>query len=180
MQERSVRLNKLWSTAQLLKIDAFHKARIFCRKEKNMEYNAIAKNVKVSPRKVRLVADSIRDLSVANALTALMVSRKRGSVSLKKVIESAIANAVNNKSAKKDDLKIKTINITEGIMYKRYHFAGRGRTRPYTKRTSHINIVLEDNAERELPKVVADVKEKMVTNENKTEANITENKGGNK
>lgn len=145
-----------------------------------MEYNAIAKNVKVSPRKVRLVADSIRDLSIASALTSLMVSKKRGSVSLKKVIESAIANAVNNKSAKKDDLKIKTINITEGIMYKRYHFAGRGRTRPYTKRTSHINIVLEDNTVRELPKVVADAKDKMVANENTPEIKLSKNKGGNK
>lgn len=122
-----------------------------------MEYTAVAKNIKVSPRKVRLVADSIRDLSISKALTALLVSRKRGAVSLKKVIESAIANAVNNKSAKKDDLKIKMINVTEGLMYKRYHFAGRGRTRPYTKRTSHINIILEDSVVRELPKVAVNV-----------------------
>jgi len=118
-----------------------------------MQYNALAKNVKVSPRKVRLVADSIRDLTVAKALTQLMVSRKRGAVSLKKALESAMANAVNNNSAKKDDLKIKTINITEGIKYKRYHFAGRGRTRPYMKRTSHINVILEDGIKMEMPKI---------------------------
>lgn len=118
-----------------------------------MEYYAITKNVKVSPRKVRLVADSVRDLPVAKAITALMVSRKRGAVSLKKTLESAIANATNNNSAKKDDLKIKTINVTEGIRYKRYHFAGRGRTRPYMKRTSHINIILEDGIVREIPQV---------------------------
>lgn len=118
-----------------------------------MQYNALAKNVKVSPRKVRLVADSIRDLTVAKALTQLMISRKRGAVSLKKALESAMANAVNNSNAKKDDLKIKTINITEGIKYKRYHFAGRGRTRPYMKRTSHINVILEDNVKIEIPKI---------------------------
>lgn len=118
-----------------------------------MQYNALAKNVKVSPRKVRLVADSIRDLTVAKALTQLMVSRKRGAVSLKKALESAMANAVNNSNAKKDDLKIRTINITEGIKYKRYHFAGGGRTRPYMKRTSHINVVLEDNIKMEMPKI---------------------------
>ena len=118
-----------------------------------MQYNALAKNVKVSPRKVRLVADSIRDLTVAKALTQLMVSRKRGAVSLKKALESAMANAVNNSNAKKDDLKIKTINITEGIKYKRYHFAGRGRTRPYMKRTSHINVILEDNVKIGIPKI---------------------------
>lgn len=118
-----------------------------------MEYNAIAKNVKVSPRKVRLVADSVRSLSIPKAVTALMVSRKRGAVSLKKALDSAVANAVNNNSAKKDDLKIKTINVTEGITYKRFHYAGRGRTRPYTKRTSHINVILEDNVKMEMPQI---------------------------
>ncbi len=111
-----------------------------------MEYRAIAKNIKISPRKVRLVTDSIRELTVAKALTQLMVSPKRGAVPVKKTIESAMANAVNNNNAKKDDLVIKTINVTEGIAYKRYHFAGRGRTRPYVKKTSHINVILEDKA----------------------------------
>lgn len=119
-----------------------------------MEYTAFAKNIKVSPRKVRLVADSIRDLAIPKAITSLMVSRKRGAISLKKALESAIANATNNNNAKKDDLKIKTINITEGIKYKRFHYAGRGRTRPYVKRTSHINVVLEDNITLEMPKIV--------------------------
>lgn len=137
----------------------------------NMEYNAIAKNVKVSPRKVRLVADQIRDLNVAKALTTLMVSRKRGAVSLKKALESAISNAVNNNNAKKDDLRIKTINVTEGLRYKRYHFAGRGRTRPYVKRTSHINVILEDSIVKEMPAVNIDAAPKAVEakNEDKTE-----------
>ncbi len=119
-----------------------------------MEYNALAKNVKVSPRKVRLVADSIRALTIPRATTALMVSKKRGAISLKKALDSAVANAVNNNNAKKDDLKIKTINITEGITYKRFHYAGRGRTRPYTKRTSHINVIIEDNVAVEIPQIV--------------------------
>jgi large subunit ribosomal protein L22 len=119
-----------------------------------MEYFATAKNIKVSPRKVRLVADSIRKLSISQATTALLVSRKRGAVSLKKTLDSAVANAVNNKSAKKDELKIKTINVTEGIAYKRYHYARRGRTRPYVKKTSHINVVLEDNVKIEMPEII--------------------------
>jgi large subunit ribosomal protein L22 len=119
-----------------------------------MEYFATAKNIKVSPRKVRLVADSIRKLSISQATTALLVSRKRGAVSLKKTLDSAVANAVNNKSAKKDELKIKTINVTEGIAYKRYHYAGQGRTRPYVKKTSHINVVLEDNVKIEMPEII--------------------------
>ena len=142
-----------------------------------MEYNASAKNIKVSPRKVRLVADSVRDLSIAQALTALMVSRKRGAISLKKALQSAVANAVNNNNAKKDDLKIKEINVTEGIRYKRYHFAGRGRTRPYMKRTSHINVVLEDSITREMPKVMveAPVKEAEIVEE-KTKKGAAKNK----
>lgn len=129
-----------------------------------MEYRAHVKNVKVSPRKVRLVADQIRDLSIAKAMIQLTVSPKRGAVSLKKALESAIANAVNNKSANKDGLKIKTINITEGIRYKRYHFAGRGRTRPYVKRTSHIDVIIEDMviANMQKPVVKADVKPEAV------------------
>lgn len=127
-----------------------------------MEYFATAKNIKVSPRKVRLVADMVRDMNISKALTTLLVSRKRGAVSIKKALESAIANAVNNGNAKKDDLKIKTINVTEGIRYKRYHFAGRGRSRPYMKRTSHINIIIEDSIVREIPTVKADVKPAVV------------------
>jgi large subunit ribosomal protein L22 len=121
-----------------------------------MEYSAHAKNVKVSPRKVRLVADQIRDLTIAKALIQLTVSPKRGAVSLKKALASAIANAVNNNNANKEGLKIKSINITEGIRYKRYHFAGRGRTRPYMKRTSHINVILEDSVVKSTPKIIAD------------------------
>lgn len=142
-----------------------------------MEYQAITKNVKISPRKVRLVADGIRSLPVAAAITSLMVSRKRGALPIKKTIESAVANAVNNKSAKKDSLKIKTINVTEGIMYKRYHFAGRGRTRPYLKRTSHINVVLEDNLTVKMPimpevkkEEKKDMKEQKVMKEKKGES----------
>lgn len=141
-----------------------------------MQYTATAKNIKVSPRKVRLVADSIRELSIARALTALMVSRKRGAVSLKKAMDSAVANAVNNSNAKKDDLKIKEINVTEGIRYKRYHFAGRGRTRPYMKRTSHINIVLEDSIIREMPKMTLPAEP--VKEEVKAEKPMKEDKKG--
>lgn len=145
-----------------------------------MEYRATAKNIKVSPRKVRLVADSIRDLSIAKATTQLLVSRKRGAVSLKKALDSAVANALNNDNAKKDDLKIKTINVTEGLRYKRYHYAGRGRTRPYMKRTSHINVVLEDSIVKSMPVVNLDTKpaiEKPVIKEAEI---MGEKKGGTK
>jgi len=151
-----------------------------------MEYRAQIKNIKVSPRKVRIVADQIRDLSIAKALVQLTVSPKRGSVSLKKALESVVSNAVNNANANKDGLKIKTINITEGVRYKRYHFAGRGRTRPYMKRTSHIDITIEDMVSKAVaPATVkadkapeVEVKEaEIVTEEPKKEAKA---KGGSK
>jgi len=127
-----------------------------------MEYRAIAKNVKISPRKVRLVADSVRKLSVPAALTQLVVLHQRAALPIKKTLESAIANATNNESANKDNLKIKEINITEGIAYKRYHFAGRGRMRPYVKKTSHIRITLEDTVVAAKPVVTPEV----IKNEN--------------
>lgn len=126
-----------------------------------MDYRARAKNVKVSPRKVRLVADQIRELTIAKALIQLTVSPKRGAVSLKKALASAVANAVNNNNANKDGLKIKSINITEGIKYKRYRYAGRGRTRPYVKRTSHIDVILEDGVVKPMSKVMADAEQKV-------------------
>ncbi len=113
-----------------------------------MEYKAEAKNIKISPRKVRLVADSIRDKHLDQALASLTVLNKRASDPIRKTLESAIANAINNFQASRGDLTIKEIMIGEGIMYKRYHYAARGRVRPYLKRTSHIRVILEDAIER--------------------------------
>lgn len=108
-----------------------------------MQYIAEAKNVKISPRKVRLVADSVKDLHIVKAIASLSLMHKRAAIPLRKTLESAVANAVNNHKAEKSALSIKEIMVNEGIRYKRYHFAGRGRMRPYKKRTSHIRIVLE-------------------------------------
>jgi large subunit ribosomal protein L22 len=113
-----------------------------------MEYKAEAKNIKISPRKVRLVADSVRNLKLDQALASLTVLNKRASDPIRKALESAVANAVNNFQASRGDLTIKEIMIGEGIMYKRYHYAARGRVRPYLRRTSHIRVILEDQMER--------------------------------
>ncbi len=110
-----------------------------------MEYIAIAKNIKMSPRKVRLIVDSIKKQNLRTALSALSVMNKRAAGPIKKVIDSAIANATNNFQAKKDELTIRDIIIGEGTSMKRFHFAGRGRTRPYKRRTSHIKVILSDN-----------------------------------
>lgn len=109
-----------------------------------MEYIAIAKNIKMSPRKVRLVADGVKKKKLSVAISALGVLNQRAAGPIKKAIDSAIANATNNFAAKRDDLTISDIIIGEGVSMKRFHFAGRGRTRPYKRRTSHIRVILSD------------------------------------
>ncbi|HRN96683.1 MAG TPA: 50S ribosomal protein L22 [Candidatus Levybacteria bacterium] len=143
-----------------------------------MEYKAEAKNIKMSPRKVRLVADSVRDLRLDQALASLTVLNKRASDPIRKTLESAVANAVNNFQASRGDLVIKEIMIGEGIMYKRYHYAARGRVRPYLRRTSHIRVILEDQIERtaQATKAAEQAVVAMTTPVEKKEAQKTEKK----
>ncbi len=115
-----------------------------------MEYKAEAKNIKISPRKVRLVADSVRDLGLEQALNSLRVLNKRAADPIRKAIESAVANAVNNFQASRGDLTIKEIMVGEAGRLRRYHYAARGRVRPYVKRSSHIRVILEDTIVREV------------------------------
>lgn len=107
-----------------------------------MDYIAEAKNIKISPRKVRLVADSISALSPSQAIVTLKLMNKRAATPIQKAIQSAVANAVNNFKANADSLVLKELYVNEGVSYKRFHYAGRGRMRPYKKRTSHIRVVL--------------------------------------
>lgn len=108
-----------------------------------MEIIAISKSVKVSPRKVRLVADAIKNLTLDKAIAALSMTKKRGASVLSDVFKSAIANAVNNSKKKLDTLKIKAIEVLDGPAIKRFHPSTRGRVHPYKKRSSNIRIVLE-------------------------------------
>ena len=107
-----------------------------------MEIAAISRGVKTSPRKVRLVADSIRGLSLRQAINALSVVQKIGATALTNTLESALSNAINNAKKNEGDLFVKSIEIFEGPAIKRFHFSTRGRVHPYKKRTSHIKIVL--------------------------------------
>lgn len=121
-----------------------------------MEYIAESKNVKVSPRKVRLVAEGVKKLSVANALLQLQLLHKRAATPVRKTLASAVANAVHNHHAVQENLIIQNLLVNEGISYKRYHFASRGRIKPYKKRTSHIRVVLADKVQKtEAPAQIA-------------------------
>lgn len=106
-----------------------------------MEYIAIQKNITMSPRKIRLVADMIRKMDPDQALVTLQFTNKAAALPLAKVIKTALANG--NKQA---GLIFKKIEVNEGSKLRRYRVgtAGRGRNRPYRKRWSHIKVVLTD------------------------------------
>ncbi len=112
-----------------------------------MEIIAISKSVRVAPRKVRLVADAIRKLSISDALVSLSVLNKRGALSLSKTLKSAVANAKNNNKVDINELTIKEIDVLEAPSFKRFHASTRGRAHPYKRRGSHIRVVLEKKEE---------------------------------
>ncbi len=110
-----------------------------------MEARAIAKNVRIAPRKARLVIDLVRGKSVAEAEVILSNLNKEAARLIKKVLVSATANATNNLGLKVEDLKVKEAYIDEGLVMKRMKFGSRGHVDPIKKRTSHITIVVSDN-----------------------------------
>ena len=110
-----------------------------------MEVRAVAKSVRISPRKIRLVADAVRDLSIDEALQLLDAAEKRAALPIAKTINSAVANAINNAKLDRANLTIGSIQIAEGQPLKRFHPSTRGRIHPYKKRSSHITVVLKEN-----------------------------------
>jgi len=109
-----------------------------------MEVQAKAKWVRTSPRKVRLVAQTLRNLPVSEALVACSFMPKAAARDVAKVIRSAQANAENNFNLVKDDLVIKDIRVEPGPMLKRGQPRAMGRLYSIFKRTSHITAVVED------------------------------------
>jgi large subunit ribosomal protein L22 len=109
-----------------------------------METRAVLKFVRISPQKARLVADQIRGMKVEPALKLLTFSNKRAATLIKKVVESAIANAEHNDGADVDELKIKTICIDEGPTLKRMQPRAKGRGNRILKRTAHISVAVAE------------------------------------
>jgi len=97
----------------------------------------------MSPRKVSVVASLVRGRSVADALTILEHTPRRSAIAVRKVIESAKANADHNHNYKADTLNIVSISVTPGPRYKRFRPAAHGRALPFQHRTSHIQVVVE-------------------------------------
>lgn len=109
-----------------------------------METIARHRHARSSAQKVRLVADLIRGKKVSRALVILEYNRKKAAVLLKKVVESAIANAEHNDGADIDDLKIAKVSVDEGPSMKRTMPRAKGRADRIKKRTSHITVVVSD------------------------------------
>ena len=121
-----------------------------------MLIKAEIKFLKTGPRKVRLVADLVRPMSVVEAMTTLKHLPQRSAIHVLKLFKQAVANAVNNHNLSKDSLSIHTLEINTGPTYKRFQPVSRGRAHSILKRTSHLKLVLKS----EEPQPKADKKEK--------------------
>jgi large subunit ribosomal protein L22 len=107
---------------------------------------AVAKGVRMSPRKVGVVAALVRGRSVEEALTILDHVPRRSAIAVKKTIQSARANADHNHNLKPDSLQIIEISVTSGPRLKRFRPAAHGRALPFQRRTSHIRVVVDGEA----------------------------------
>lgn len=107
-----------------------------------MKVSAVLKNARVSAQKARLVADLIRGKSVEQALNILTFSPKKSAELLKKMLESAIANAEHNEGADIDTLKVATVYVDKGPSLKRFSARAKGRGNRIEKQTCHITLVV--------------------------------------
>jgi large subunit ribosomal protein L22 len=110
-----------------------------------MEVAAKHKGARLSAQKARLVADQIRGKGVEEALEVLSFSTKKAAALMKKVLESAIANAEHNDGLDVDDLKVSTVFVDEGATMKRIRPRAKGRADRIFKRTCHITVKVADN-----------------------------------
>ena len=109
-----------------------------------MEARAVGKYIRISPQNARLVADVVRGMNVDQAITTLRFMPKKGAEILRKVVESAVANATQDDQADVDNLYIKKITIDGGPSLKRIRPRAQGRATRVIKRTSHITVILDE------------------------------------
>lgn len=110
-----------------------------------MEVKASLKSYNQSPRKIRLIANAIKGKSVSFASTELDFMVKRGAAPMKKLLNSAVANAENNFKLNRADLIVKNVTVNGGVVMKRSMPRAFGRAYPIRKRTSHVLVVLDEN-----------------------------------
>lgn len=109
-----------------------------------MEVQARLKGARISAQKARLVADQVRGKGVEDALHVLEYSNKKAAHIIKKILDSAIANAENNEGADVDELKVSSIFVDEGMTMKRLRPRAKGRADRIFKRTCHITVKVAD------------------------------------
>ena len=124
-----------------------------------MPVQAIAKGVRMSPRKVGIVAQLVRGRTVADALVILEHTPRRTAEAVRKVVQSAQANADHNHNLKPDTLRIIEISVTPGPRLKRYRPAAHGRALPFQRKTSHIRVVVDGEARKAKKPAKAEAKE---------------------
>lgn len=119
-----------------------------------MPVKAVAKGVRISPRKVGVVAALVRGRSVDDALTILEHTPRHSATAVRKVIASAKANADHNHNYKPATLQITEISVTPGPRLKRYRPVAHGRAAPFQRKTTHISVIV-DGEQREAKKAAA-------------------------
>ena len=112
--------------------------------DKQLTARCVAKTVRITPRKARLVADLVRGKKVSDAIAILKLTPRAASPLIEKVVVSASANAVNNLNMAKEKLYIKEIYVNEGMTMKRYLPRAKGSADRLLKRTSHITVVVAE------------------------------------
>ena len=110
-----------------------------------MEAKAVARNIRISPQKARLVADLVRGKDVELAINTLRFMPKKGARIIRKLVESALANAGQNEAIDVDTLYVKTIFVDGGPTLKRIQPRSMGRANRILKRSSHITVVLDEH-----------------------------------
>lgn len=109
-----------------------------------METRAMAKYVRISPQKTRLIMDQIRGMKVEAALNLLSFAPQKGAFILKKLINSAVANAEQNSDVDVDNLVIKSVFADQGPTLKRFRPRAMGRATSIRKRSSHLTVILDE------------------------------------
>ncbi|MBL8701154.1 MAG: 50S ribosomal protein L22 [Alphaproteobacteria bacterium] len=117
------------------------------RSLKENEARAVARTIRISPRKLNLVAELIRGKTASSALAELTFSKRRIAQTVKKVLQAAIANAENNHQLDVDRLFVAEAHVGKSLQMRRFHPRGRGRAAPVVKSFSHLTVVVREKAE---------------------------------
>lgn len=138
-----------------------------------MIIKATQKNTRQTARKVRLVANAVRKLSVEDAIKQLAVIERKSSLVILKVLRQAIANAIHNHNYSIENLSIKNITVAPGPQYKRFRAVSRGRAHTVVKKTCHITVELNAGESNKKAKTEKKTEEKVAKVEKKVEKKPT-------